>query len=140
VICIAASFPSDTTLAQLVAGVRIYHLGKLISSIKRPSGIATSWDVIIQALCLGLSKALVLLPNISFIQVFTINLPAMTSALKVDVSSNQGHRIAIANALALWLSLGDTRMVHFWAIPSRAKWPLLQQLIDDVNNTTIATG
>jgi hypothetical protein len=89
---------------------------------------------------LGISKALVLLPNISFIQVFTTNLPAMSPALKADIGSNQGHRIAITNALALWLSLGDTRTVHFWAVPSGAKWPLLQCLIDDVNNITIAMG
>jgi hypothetical protein len=64
----------------------------------------------------------------------------MTPALKADVSSNQGHRIAIANALAPWLSLGNTRMVHFWAVPSGAKWPLLQHLIDDVNNMSITIG
>jgi hypothetical protein len=58
----------------------------------------------------------------------------------VDVGSNQGHRITIANVLAPWLALGDTRMVHFWAVPSGAKWPLLQCLIDDVNNATIVTG
>jgi hypothetical protein len=139
-ICIAASSPSDITLVQPVAGVCIFHLGKLISSIKRPGGIATPWDVIIQALCLGILKALALLPNIFFIQVFTTNLPVMTPALKADVGSNQGHRIAIANALAPWLSLGDTRTVHFWAIPSGAKWPLLQCLINDVNTTTIAMG
>jgi hypothetical protein len=126
VICITASSPSNLTLAQPVAGVRIFHLGKLISSIKRPGGIATPRDTIIQALRLGISKALVLLPNISFIQIFTTNLLAMTPALKADVGSNQGHRIAITNALALWLSLGDMRTVHFWAVPSRAKWPLLQ--------------
>jgi hypothetical protein len=40
VICIAASSPFDITLAQPVAGVCIYHLGKLISSIKRPGDIA----------------------------------------------------------------------------------------------------
>jgi hypothetical protein len=120
-----ASSPSNITLAQPVAGVRIFHLGKLISSIKRPSGIATPQDIIIQALCLGISKALALLPNISFIQICTTNLPAMTPALRVDVGSNQGHRITIANALALWLSLSDTRTVHFWAVPSGAKWPLL---------------
>jgi hypothetical protein len=40
VIYIAASSPSDITLAQPVAGVHIYHLGKLISTIKRPGGIA----------------------------------------------------------------------------------------------------
>jgi hypothetical protein len=97
-------------------------------------------DVIIQALRLGIFKALMLLPNISFIQVFTTNLPAITPALKADVSSNQGHRIAIANTLALWLSLGDMRTVHFWAVPSRVKWPPLQCLINNVNNTTIATG
>jgi hypothetical protein len=96
--------------------------------------------VIIQALRLGISKALALLPNISFIQVFTTNLPAMTPALKVDIGSNQGYRIAIANMLAPWLSLGDMRTVHFWAVPSGAKWPLLQCLINDVNNTTITTG
>jgi hypothetical protein len=124
-IYIAASSPSDITLAQPVAGVHIFYLDKLISSIKRPGGIATPQDVIIQVLRLGISKALVLLPNISFIQVFTTNLLAMTPALKADVSSNQGHRIAIANALALWLSLGDMRTVHFWAVPSGARWPLL---------------
>jgi hypothetical protein len=140
VICIAASSPSDITLAQPVAGVRIYHLGKLISTIKCSGGIATPWDVIIQVLCLGISKALMLLPNISFIQVFTTNLLVMTPALKADVGSNQGHRIAIVNALAPWLSLGDMRTVHFWAVPSRAKWPLLQCLINDVNNTSIAMG
>jgi hypothetical protein len=140
VICITASSPPDITLAQLVAGVRIYHLGKLISSIKRPGGITTPWDVIIQALRLGILKVLTLLPNIFFIQVFTTNLPAMTPALRADVSSNQGHRIAITNALALWLSLGDTRTVHFWAVPSGAKWPLLQRLINDINTTTIAMG
>jgi hypothetical protein len=140
VICIMASSSSDITLAQPVAGVHIYHLGKLLSSIKCPGGIAMSWDVIIQALHLGISKALVLLPNISFIQVFTTNLLVMTTALKADIGSNQGHRIAITNALALWLSLGDMRTVYFWAIPSGAKWPLLQCLIDDVNNMTITTG
>jgi hypothetical protein len=139
-ICIAASSPSNITLAQPVAGVRIYHLGKLISSIKRPSGIATPWDVIIQALRLGILKTLALLPNISFIQVFTTNLPAMSPALKADVGSNQGHRIAIANTLAPWLSLGDTRTVHFWAVPSGARWPLLQRLINDVNSTSITMG
>jgi ABC-type taurine transport system ATPase subunit len=66
-IYIAASSSSNITLVQLVAGVCIYHLGKLISAIKRPSGITTSQDIIIQALCLGISKALALLPNISFI-------------------------------------------------------------------------
>jgi hypothetical protein len=121
VICIIASSPSDITLAQPVAGVRLFHLGKLISSIKCPGGIAMPWDVIIQALHLGISKALALLPNISFIQVFTTNLLVMTPTLKADVGSNQGHRIAIANTLAPWLSLGDTRMVHFWAVPSGAK-------------------
>jgi hypothetical protein len=40
--------------------------------------------------------------------VMTTNLPAMQSALRVDVSSNQSHRIAIANVLAPWLSLGET--------------------------------
>jgi hypothetical protein len=88
VTCIAASSPSDITLAQLVAGVCIYHLGKLISSIKRPSGIATPQDIIIQALHLGISKALMLLPNILFIQIFTTNLLAMIPALKVDIGSN----------------------------------------------------
>jgi hypothetical protein len=112
-IYIAASSPSNITLAQPVAGVRIYYLGKLISIIKCPGGIATSQDVIIQALHLGISKALTLLPNISFIQVFTTNLPVMTPALKADVGSNQSHRIAIMNVLAPWLSLGDTRTVHF---------------------------
>jgi hypothetical protein len=47
VICITASFPSDITLAQPVAGVCIFHLGKLISAIKHPGGIATPWDIII---------------------------------------------------------------------------------------------
>jgi hypothetical protein len=140
VIYIAASSPSNITLAQPVAGVHIYHLGKLISSIKHPSGIATPQDIIIQVLCLGISKALSMLPHISFIQVFTTNLLAMPPALKADVSSNQGHRIAIANMLAPWLSLEDTRTVHFWAVPSGAKWPLLQRLIDDVNNTSIMMG
>jgi hypothetical protein len=112
-----------------VAGVHIFHLGKLIFSIKHSGGIAMPQDIIIQALHLGISKALMLLPNISFIQV-----------LKVDISSNQGHRIAIANALALWLSLGNTRTVQFWAVPSGVKWPLLQCLIDDINNMTIAMG
>jgi hypothetical protein len=135
-----ASSPADITLAQPVARVCIFHLGKLISSIKCPSGIAMPQDVIIQALHLGISKALVLLPDISFIQVFTTNLPAMTPALKADISSNQGHKIAIANTLTPWLSLGDMRTVHFWAVPSRVKWPPLQRLIDDINNTTIATG
>jgi hypothetical protein len=97
-------------------------------------------DIIIQALCLGISKALALLPNISFLQVFTTNLPAMSTALKADISSNQGHRIAIANALALWLSLGDTRTVHFWAVPSGSGWPLLQHLVDDIKDTTITMG
>jgi hypothetical protein len=125
VICIVASSPSDITLAQPVAGVHIYHLGKLISFIKCPGSIATPRDTIIQVLCLSISKALALLPNISFIQIFTTNLPVMTPALKADVSSNQGHRIAITNTLALWLSLDDIRTVHFWAVPSGAKWPLL---------------
>jgi hypothetical protein len=140
VICIVASSPSNITLAQPVAGVHIFYLGKLLSSIKCPGSIATPQDVIIQVLCLSISKALALLLDISFIQVFTTNLLVMTPALKVDVSSNQSHRIAIANALAPWLSLGDMRIVHFWAVPSRVKWPLLQHLIDDVNNMTITIG
>jgi hypothetical protein len=140
VICIAASPSSNTTLAQPVAGVRVYHLGKLIASIKRPTGICLPWDAIIQALHLGICKTLTLLPNISFLQVMTTNLPAMHSALRVDVSSNQGHRIAIANVLAPWLSLGETWTVHFWAIPSGARWPLLQHVVNDVKNTNITTS
>jgi hypothetical protein len=121
VICIAASPSSDTTLVQPVAGVRVYHLGKLVASIKRPTGICLPQDAIIQVLCLGICKTLTLLPNLSFLQVMTINLPVMQSALRVDVGSNQGHRIAIANVLAPWLSLGETWMVHFWAIPSGSR-------------------
>jgi hypothetical protein len=139
-ICITASSPPDITLAQPVAGVHIYYLGKLIASIKCPGGIAMLRDVIIQVLHLGIFKALALLPNLSFLQVFTTNMPAMSTALKADVGSNQGHRVAITNALALWLSLGDTRTVHFWAVPSGSRWPLLQRLVDDVKDTTIATG
>jgi hypothetical protein len=108
VICITASPSSDTTLAQPVAGVRVYHLGKLVASIKRPAGICLLQDAIIQVLRLGICKTLALLPNLSFLQIMTTNLPAMQSALRVDVGSNQGHRIAIANVLAPWLSLGET--------------------------------
>jgi hypothetical protein len=46
-ICIAASPSSNTTLAQPVTGVRVYHLGKLIASIKRPTGICSPQDMII---------------------------------------------------------------------------------------------
>jgi hypothetical protein len=99
VICITASSPPNVTLAQPVVGACIYHLGKLISSVKRPGGISTPQDCIIQALHLGICKALTLLPNLSFIQVFMTNLLAMNSALRADVGSNQSHRIAIANAL-----------------------------------------
>jgi hypothetical protein len=100
-ICITTSSPPDITLAQPAAGVHIYHLGKLIASIKHPGSIATPRDVIIQVLRLGISKALALLPNISFLQIFITNLPVISTALKADVGSNQGHRIAITNALAL---------------------------------------
>jgi hypothetical protein len=47
VICIAVSPSSDTTLVQPVAGVRVYHLGKLVASIKRPAGICSPWNAII---------------------------------------------------------------------------------------------
>jgi hypothetical protein len=140
VICIAASPSFDTTLAQPVARVRVYHLGKLIASIKRPAGVCLLWDAIIQVLHLGICKTLALLPNLSFLQIMTTNLPVMQSALRADVGSNQGHRIAIANALAPWLSLGETQMVHFWAVPSGSRWPPLQRVINDVKSTNIATG
>jgi hypothetical protein len=139
-ICIVASSASDITLAQPAAEVCIYHLGKLITSIKHPSGISMPQDVIIQALCLGISKALTLVPNLSFLQIFTINLLAMSTALKADVGGNQGHWIAIANALELWLFLSDMRTVYFWAVPSGSKWPLLQCLIDDIKDTVITMG
>jgi hypothetical protein len=108
VICITASPSSNTTLVQPIAGVRVYHLGKLVASIKRPTSICSPWDAIIQVLHLGICKTLMLLPNLFFLQIMTTNLLVMQSALRVDVGSNQGHRIAIANALAPWLSLGET--------------------------------
>jgi hypothetical protein len=140
VICIAASPSSGTTLAQPVAGVRVYHLSKLVVSIKRPARICSPRDTIIQVLHLGICKTLVLLPNLSFLQIMTTNLLVMQSALRADVGSNQGHRIAIANVLAPWLSLGETQTVYFWAVPSGSRWPSLQCMVDDVKHTNITTS
>ncbi|KAF9442632.1 hypothetical protein P691DRAFT_681062, partial [Macrolepiota fuliginosa MF-IS2] len=121
------SVPYDSSLsstsAYLVFDQSSSHI---LSSRVLPNGRSTSSDSESYALCLGLFSSISLSQERSFSNILFFTDSIASAKRLFDYSPHSAHpdSIKVAPLIRSWLAASTRNKLHFWAIPSTAKWSI----------------
>lgn len=116
-----ASLPTKGKF-QAVSAAVVLRGDNLVKRVSRVAGRVTAPDAELMAITLGVVHACAV-DGLKKIYIFTDHIAAAKRAVDPSVHSRQSLSLAVCKTLTAWMAGDPDRQVHFYAVPSKSKWP-----------------